>query len=270
MRKLGLVVMGLAVALWGQQPPKQPAPKSKQELEAVLAVQNAADPDARIKAAEELLAKFADTDYKEFALQMQTLSHQQKNDFDNMMIAGERTLEVNGDNVIVLITMAQSIPQRTREHDLDKDEKLGKAEKYARKAQALLPNLPKFNPQISDEDWMGYKKGAMSQAHEALGMVAFTRRDFAAAEKSFKQAAEIAPQPDPATLYRLGMTYATQNKLDEAMAAMDQAIAAGGVKIGDKDLAAEEKTRLAKLKAAGGAAAKPAAPAPPPVEIKRP
>src|SRR5712692_8765662 len=241
-------IVTIAAALWvtaglgAQQPAKQP--KSKQEVEAIMAVQNATDPEARVKAAEDLITKFKDTEFKEWALQMETISYQQKNDFDNMLIAGERTLEVNPDNVVVLITLAQSIPQRTKEFDLDKEEKLQKAEKYAKKAQTLIPNLTKFNAQISDEEWSGYKKSAMSQVHEALGLIAFTRKNYPASEQAFKAAVDVSPQPDSTTLYRLAMVYSAQNKYDEAIAALDKSIAAGGVKMGAKDLAAEQKAKL--------------------------
>jgi tetratricopeptide (TPR) repeat protein len=263
---LAVVMMAGALLAQQQPPPKQPAPKSQQELEAILAIQNAPDADARIKAAEELVTKFKDTEFKEFALQMQTLSYQQKNDFENMMIAGERTLEVNPDNVVVLIALAQAIPQRTREHDLDKEEKLGKSDSFASKALKLVPNLEKFNPQITDEDWTNYKKSAMSQAHEALGMSAFVRKNYAKSEESFKAAAEVSPQPEATIFYRLGMVYQAQNKYDEAIGALDKAIAAGGVQLGGgRDLAAEQKKTVEKAKAAAGPAAKPA----PQVEIKK-
>jgi len=246
--------MTAAALAQAPQQPKQPAPKSQKELEAILAIQNAADAEGRIKAAEELLAKFRDTEFKEFALQMVTLSHQQNNDFDNMLIAGERTLEVNPENVVVLVAMAQAIPQRTREHDLDKEEKLKKAEEFAMRAQKVIPNLAKFNPAIADEEWAGYKKGAMSQTHEAIGLAAFVRKDFAKAETALKAAVEISPQPEPTVLYRLAMVYQTQNKLDAALAVLDKAIAAGGVPVGDKELAAEQKAAILKQKAAAGAA----------------
>jgi tetratricopeptide (TPR) repeat protein len=242
-----VIAMASAVAL-AQQEPKQPQPKSQKEIEALMAIQNAADPDARIKAAEELLVKFKDTEFKEFALQMETISYQQKNDYEKMLIAGERTLEVNPDNVVVLIALAQAIPQRTREHDLDKEEKLSKAEDFAKRAQKVIPNLTKFNPSIPDEDWANYKKAAMSQSHEALGMAAFVRKNYAAAEAAFKAAAEVSPEPDPTVFYRLGMVYHAQNKHDEAIDALDKAIAAGGVKIGDRDLAAEQKAQILKAR----------------------
>jgi tetratricopeptide (TPR) repeat protein len=260
--------LALAAGTWAQEA-RQPKPKSQKEVEAILAIQNATDADGRIQAAENLITKFADTEFKEFALQMETLSYQQKNDFENMLIAGERTLEVNPDNVVVLVTLAQAIPQRTREHDLDKEEKLGKAEKYAKRAQTLIPNWNKPNPQISDEDWTGTKKNLMSQTNEALGLIAVARKNFPAAEQAFKQAVEVAPQPEPFTLYRLASVYETEQKYDDAIAVLDKAIAAGGVKVGGRDLAAELKTRIAGKKDKAGAGASSSAPAPQ-VEIKRP
>ena len=250
-----LLCLAAALALvtagaWAQSR-KQPQAKSKKEVDAIMAVQSAQDPDSRIKAAEDLLRRFADTQYKEFALQMETLSFQEKNDFENMVIAGERTLEVNAENVTVLVALAQALPQRTREHDLDRDEKLTKAEGYAKKAQTLVPNLEKFSPAIPDDQWADYKKGQMSQAHEALGMVAFARKNYAGAEEAFKQALEVSPQADPMVLYRLGQTYSAQNKQDDAIAAFDKATAAGGVKAGGRDLAADAKAAAQKAKAGG-------------------
>ncbi|HYM09942.1 MAG TPA: hypothetical protein VEU62_04385 [Bryobacterales bacterium] len=274
------VAAGLVVSAgaWAQQAePKQPKPKSQKEVDAIMAIQNSATPDARIKASEDLITKFADTEFKEFALQMETLSYQQKNDYENMVIAGERTLEVNPDNAVVLITLAEAIPRRTREHDLDKDEKLAKAEKYAKKAQTIIPNLTKFNPQITDEQWTDYKKNAMSQVHEALGLIALDRKSYPASEQSFKSAIEISPQPDPMMFYDLATVYIAQNKYDDAIAALDKSIAAGGVKMGGRDLAADQKDRVMKAKGAAaakpaaappasGATAAPAAPTPPPAQ----
>ena len=87
-------VLALAAGAWAQKP------KSQKEIDAIMAIQNAQDPDARIKAAEDLITKFADTEFREFALQMETLAYQQKNDYDNMLIYGERTLEANPSNVV--------------------------------------------------------------------------------------------------------------------------------------------------------------------------
>jgi hypothetical protein len=56
------------------------------------------------------------------------------------------------------------------------------------------------------------------------------------------------------------MTYGAESKYDDAIAMLDKSIAAGGVKMGGRDLAAEQKAVVMKAKAAGGN--KPAAPQP--------
>ena len=53
--------LGLAMGVWAQ---KQPKPKSQKEVDAIMAIQNAQDPDARVNAAEALLHNFADTEFK--------------------------------------------------------------------------------------------------------------------------------------------------------------------------------------------------------------
>ncbi len=267
-----MVAAGLALGAWAQQaPPKQPMAKSQKELDAFMAIQNAVEADSRLKAIENLLTNFADTQFKEFALQMRTFAYQEKNEFDKMLIAGEQTLEINPDNVAVLIMLGQALAQNTRELDLDKEEKLGKAEKFAKKSQALIVNLAKFNPQITEEQWTAYKKNAMAQSHEVVGMIAFVRKDYPASEKSFRLAVEVAPQADPTSLFRLSMALGSQNKFDEAIETLDKTIAGGGVQMGGKDLAAEQKAAFVKAKAAAAKPAAPAAPAAPPqVEIKRP
>ena len=102
-----LLIAGMAFA--------QPKPKSQKEVEALMAIQNATDPDARIAAVENLLTKFADTDFKSFALMMAAASAQQKNDFEKMVIYGERTLEADPKNFQAMLMLAGGIAQRTRE-----------------------------------------------------------------------------------------------------------------------------------------------------------
>ena len=64
--------------------------KSQAEAEAVQALGRAADPDATIAAAENLLAKFADTEFKDLALLMEANAYQQKGDPAKAQIFAER------------------------------------------------------------------------------------------------------------------------------------------------------------------------------------
>jgi tetratricopeptide (TPR) repeat protein len=274
--KMGVFVkaiVGLACAavfLSGQETPlaKQPKPKSKKEVEAVMAMFNATDADARIKAANELLTNFADTEFKEIALLMTAMTYQQKNDVDNMIIFAERTLEANPQSYQAMLMIAESLAQRTRENDLDREEKLGRSEKLANGAIEAMNKAPKARADITDEQWAGAKKDFIAQAHQALGMAAMARKKYDVAIAEFKIAIEGATQPDPATMVRLGAVYNMAGKPDEAIAALDKVMAITDLHPTIRQFAQAEKVRA--IQAKGGA--KPPAPAnapPPPVEIKK-
>jgi tetratricopeptide (TPR) repeat protein len=257
------VVAGLAFA-------QGPKPKSQKEVDALLAIQNATDPDARIAAVENLLSKFADTEFKSFALMIAAASAQQKNDFEKMVIYAERTLEADPKNFQAMLMLATGIAQRTREHDLDREEKLARAEKYANSAMEALKTATKPNPQLTDEQWEAAKKDSVAQAHEALGLTAMVRKKYDVAASEFKLAVDGAGTPDAATIVRLASAYNQSNKPDEAIATLDKLNTIADVHPQIKAVAQNERNNAIKMKSG---AAKPAggatAPAPPQVEIKK-
>jgi tetratricopeptide (TPR) repeat protein len=223
-----VLALALTAPLFAQTPAAQPQPKSQEELDALIAIQEAQDPNVRIAASEKLLTDFADTEFKEFANYMMMLSHQQLNDYENMLLFGERTLEINPDNVGVLLQLSLAIPTRTREFDLDKDEKLAKAEDFARRATTLVPNLPKPSPDVPDEEWLMTKKDFMAQANEALGVVALRQKNYDEAVASLTKAIDLAVEQVPMTFYHLAEALHGQGKNPEALNAAEKALAGGG------------------------------------------
>ena len=172
-----LLVIGCGAGLvMGQA--KQPKPKSQKEVDAIMAIQNATTPDARIEAIENLLTKFADTEFKVMVLQMAAATAQQKGDMDKMIIYAERTLEADPKSFSAMLMLAQGWASRTKEFDLDKEEKLARAEKYAKDALEQMKTAEKFRPDITDEQWAASKKDFGAQAHEALGSVAMVRKKY--------------------------------------------------------------------------------------------
>src|SRR6266542_4232167 len=131
-----LMALSSLTALFAQG--KQPAPKSKEEVEAIQAMLSAQDPDARIKAADNLMSKFADTDFKSLALFLTAASYQQKNDYEKTVVFAERTIEADPKHYQAMVVLSESIAQHTRENDLDKEEKLGRADKLAKDARELI------------------------------------------------------------------------------------------------------------------------------------
>jgi tetratricopeptide (TPR) repeat protein len=259
-RIIAAMVAGLlgAAALFGQA--KQPKPKSQKEVDALMAIQNAQTPDARIAAIEDLLTKFADTEFKVMALQMAAASAQQKNDFDKMVVYAERTLEADPNNYPAMLMLANGYALRTREFDLDKEEKLAKSESYAKKALELIKTAEKPNPQITDDQWVGAKKDLESQAHEALANAAVVRKKYDVAITEFKQSIDGAANPDPATMVREASAYIDWGKPDAAIAVLDKVQTMPDAVPQVKQAASQLKMKAVTAK---NAAAKPAAPATP-------
>lgn len=231
---------------------KQLKVKSQKEAEAMQAMFQAADPDARIAAAKDLVTKFADTDFKSTAFYIMAFSSQQKADLENVVIYGEQALEADGKNYGAMILISSALAQRTREFDLDREEKLGRAEKLAKEAIELIKTAVKPNPSVTDEQWEGAKKEYTGQAYEGLGMAAMARKNDAACAANLQLAVDNSAQADPATLVRLGSCYGKLKKFDEGIAALDRALADPTSMAVIKQAATQEKTSLLKQKAAAG------------------
>ncbi len=149
-------------------------------------------------AVDNLIAKFADTDFKPTTLYMAAASAQQKNDFEKMVIYAERALEADPSYYPAMIMLAgEGGTTRTREFDLDKEEKLAKAEGYANKSLELLKTADKPNPAMTDEQWAAAKKDLIAQADESLANSAAVRKKYDVAIAEYKQAIDGAASPDP-------------------------------------------------------------------------
>jgi tetratricopeptide (TPR) repeat protein len=119
-----------------------------------------------------------------------------------------------------MLMISAELARSTRENDLDKDDKLAKAEKYARQAMEIVPTAPKLNSQIPDPQWEEIKKEFIGDAHRDLGMVASVKKKYDVAVAEFKQAVEIPGEPDPATFIRLAAAYNDNKQPDEALAVL--------------------------------------------------
>ena len=215
------VLILIGSALWAQNLPK---PKSQKELEALKAWQAATDPDARIAAIENVLTNFADTEFKIFLLQDALQLEERKGDFAQVVFYGERLLEADPKNAFALVTLAGETARHTREFDLDKEEKLAKADKYAKAALEDAKDMRKPRADITDAQWEGVQKDVQAQAYEALGQTATMRKKYDDAIADFKQALAVQATPDPATYVRMGQAYEDSGKLDDATDAFDKAI----------------------------------------------
>jgi tetratricopeptide (TPR) repeat protein len=230
---------------------KQPSVKSQEEANLVMALIQSAqqpDPDARIKAAKELLSKFPNTEFKALALFFITLSMQEKNDYEQTIAYGEQTLQADPENVQTMLLLSRLIASRTREHDLDREEKLTTAEKYAARAVEALKTAPRPNPSVTDEQWAEAKKEMLAQAHEAFAMIALAREKTDVAIEEFRKALEAAPPGDPATMVRLGNALARAKKYDEAVATFEKVMSDPNAPQQVKQVAQAERARAIQMR----------------------
>jgi tetratricopeptide (TPR) repeat protein len=241
---LVVAALGLSV-LWAQKP------KSQKEVEALQAFQAAKTPDEQIAAIENILTKFADTEYKVVLLQMAMQIESQKGDFPQTMFYADRLLEADPKNAVAMVTVAGETARHTRENDLDKEEKLAKVDKYAKNAIEAAKIMPKMRPDMTDEQWEGVRKDIQAQGYEALAMAASIRKKYDEAIADYKQAIATASIPDPTTSVRLGQAYLEAGKLDEAAEQFDKVLAIPNLNVQVKAVAQQKKDEVTKRKGAG-------------------
>jgi len=248
----------LAIPLLAQQqaqPQQGPKPKSQKESDAlrkVLAAQQAKDWDGEIQAINYVLENFADTDYKPLLLNMAMTAAQQKNDYPQTVIYGERAIQADPNNILSTVMLAEVIAQHTRENDLDKEQSLKKADDYANKGLDLIKNsaAPPPGVAVTADQWPQYKKDLASQAHDALGQTAVLRKNYPQAIDNFKLALTEAAHPDPATMDRLGRAYIDNKQYDDAIATADKVLAISDAQPVVKQFAQQIKDQATKLKSA--------------------
>ncbi|MGI9071709.1 MAG: tetratricopeptide repeat protein [Bryobacteraceae bacterium] len=255
-------VFALAIPLLAQQPAQQPAqqqagpkPKSQKESDAlkkVLTAQQAKDWDGEIQAINYVLENFADTEYKPLLLNMAMTAAQQKNDYPQTVIYGERAVQADPNNILSTVMLAEVIAAHTRENDLDKEQSVKKAEDYGNKGLDLIKNstAPPPGVAVPPDQWPQYKKDLSAQAHDALGQAAVLRKNYPQGIEHFKTAISEAAHPDPATMDRLAKAYLDSKQYDDAIATADKVLAMGDAQPVVKQFAQQTKDQATKLKSA--------------------
>ncbi len=242
----GVLAMAAVVSgLMGQM-----KPKSKAEADAVRALGAAqtAGPDAVIKAAEDLVTNFADSEYKDVALLLEATAYQQKGDYVDAEITDERVLKGNPKNQQASMQLGELILDHIGENDLDKDAQLAKAENDFNQALANIDNRP--NNGMTDAQWEDSKKFMRGELQNDLGLVALRRKQYDVAIADFKLAQESDPQP--AYQVRLAVAYQESGKNAEAIAICDKLLADPQLHPTIRRLAETVKTKAAHGTTSGG------------------
>ena len=229
---------------------KRPAQaKTQPEFEAYNAAKALTDPAVEEKAADDFAAKFPDSELRTLLYSLAMNLYQQANNADKMMDMAKKVLTYDPDSPEALLGVAQVLAERTRDTDLDKDQKLAEAKKDAERALVTVEtDIPTAG--IPQDRLDAYKGFIKSEAYAILGTLAFTAKNWPDAEGGLRKSIDALPQqPDPIAVFRLSVALDMQGKYPEALKYANQAVdltkdrpdsAAGKAALAEKD-------RLTKL-----------------------
>jgi tetratricopeptide (TPR) repeat protein len=240
-----------AAAPQGKRPPQA---KTQPEFQAYKDAVALTDAAAAEKAADDFATKFPDSELRTVLYKSTMQKYQQANNGDKMMDMAHKVLTFDADDPEALLGIAQVLAERTRDTDLDKDQRLAEAKKDAERAVATIDtDVPTAG--VAPDKLEAYKGFLRSEAEAVLGTLAFNAKNWPEAETDLRKSIDAFPQqPDAIAIFRLAVSLDMQNKLPEAMKFVDQAVDLTNDRpdSGVGKAARDEKDRLTKL--SGGSA----------------
>jgi tetratricopeptide (TPR) repeat protein len=235
-----------AAAPQGKRPPQA---KTQPEFEAYKAAMTMPDAAATEKAADDFATKFPDSELRVMLYKSAMQKYQQANNAEKMLEMAQKALTYDADDPEGLLGVSQVLAERTRDTDLDKDQKLADAKKSAERAlQTIDTDVPVTG--YPPEQVNAYKGFLRSQAYAILGTLAFNAKNWPEAETNLRKSIDAFPQQlDAVAVFRLAVALDMQNKIPEATKYIDQAVDLTKERpdSGVGKAARAEKDRLTKL-----------------------
>jgi len=288
--KRAAVILGiLSVALWAEAqnsgqpaPPKPPAAgqaapaqgaaavppakrppqaKTQPEFDAYKAAAASTDAAALEKASDDFATKFPDSELRVLLYKTAMRNYQNANNAEKTDTMGRKVLTFDGDDPEALVIVAEVIAERTRDSDIDRDQRYAEAISMAQKATQTVDTdvqVPAGTPQDKID---AYKSLLRSNAYSIIGTIEFKKENYPAAQESLQKSIDAFPSnPDPVVILRLALTLDKQQKYPEALKVANRAVELTQDNTAIGTPARRERDRLQQL--TGGAA--PAPPQSPP------
>ena len=237
---------------------RPPQAKTQPEFDGYKAVVAITDAAAFEKASDDFATKFPDSELRALLYKTAMRMYQSTNNSEKTEAMGRKVLSFDGDDPEALVMVSEVIAERTRDTDLDRDQRYDEAVKMAQKATQTVDtdiNAPAGTPQDKLD---AYKSLLRSNAYSILGTIAFKKDNYVEAQSDLQKSIDAYPaQPDPVVVLRLALSLDKQQKYAEALKAANRAVelTQDNTPIGTP--ARRERDRLQQL--TGGAA--PAQPA---------
>jgi tetratricopeptide (TPR) repeat protein len=202
-----------------------PQAKTEEELDLYLKLVVSTKPRASFEIAERFAAEYPKSELLGLVFEYEMQACQRLDDFEGILRAGRKALELQPDNADTQLTLASVIP----DHALGRPDSarlLQEAEGYSRGSLRELStmHIPK---EILPERWKTLRGQLEAQAHEALGKIERNRGDLQAAIAEFALAALHNPVPQGMQFFELGAAYAQARREEEAQRTLQRAVDLG-------------------------------------------
>ncbi|MGH9522610.1 MAG: hypothetical protein ACRD3E_08770 [Terriglobales bacterium] len=233
-----------------------PQAKTQDEMKAFQDA-NAKTTPAEVETAADAFAQaHPDSELRVLLYRKAMYDYQNVNDADKAIEMGRKLLALDPNNPEGLVMTATFLSERTRDTDLDRDERLNEGSRDAEKALQTIETDLMLPGTVTQEQATAIRTQMKGMAYAALGTISIAKKDFPAAEKNLKQAADLYPG-DPLVWLRLAYSLDKENKFAEAVKPADNCIQYSAQQPQVANLCRQEKERVSKLAQAPQTAAPP-------------
>jgi tetratricopeptide (TPR) repeat protein len=213
---------GTAAAPGTKRPPQA---KTQPEFDAYKTAAASTDAAGLEKAADDFATKFPDSELRVLLYKNTMRLYQAANNADKTEAMGRKVLTFDGDDPEALVIVAEVIAEKTRESDIDKDQRFGEATTMAQKATQTIETdvqVPAGTPQDKID---AYKAMMRSQAYSIIGTIDFKKENFPSAEQNLQKSIDAYPaDPDKVVILRLALTLDKEQKYPEALKVANRAV----------------------------------------------
>jgi tetratricopeptide (TPR) repeat protein len=206
----------------GKRPPQT---KTQPEYDAWKAAAAMTDAAGAEKSADDFAAKFPDSEVRILLYKNAMRLYQNANNGEKTEAMGRKVLAIDGDDPEALVTVAEVIAEKTRDTDMDKEQRYAEAISMAQKAMTTLDtdlSVPAGTPQDKID---AYKAGVRSQAYSIMGTIQFKKENYVAAQEDLQKSIDAYPSdPSPVDVLRLALTLDKLQKYPDALKVVNRVV----------------------------------------------
>jgi tetratricopeptide (TPR) repeat protein len=204
---------------------RPPQAKTQPEFDAYKVAAAATDAAALEKAADDFAAKFPDSELRLLLYKSGMHMYQNANNAEKTEALGRKVIAIDPDDPDALTTVAEVIAERTRDTDLDKDQRYADGLKMAEHALSTVETDVAVPPNTPQEKVDAFRAGLRAQAYSTMGTIEYNKGNFPGAQEDFQKAIDAFPsQPYAPDVLRLALSLDKQSKYDEALKFANRAV----------------------------------------------